>query len=1071
MSNLIKYLVLSVLFLVMPTLADYNPFSNVKNARELMTQARRMHFQVRFRYRPARSISQFDKVDEMHVSGRVVYAVWYNSFRMKDFTGKGIDEVRKELKNSNITSKILYTPTTSNLYNRVYRQSISPGKTIYAKGSPAHRSSSQNSSYGHYETIKVRSFSGVKTKKVWVQGSSRGSSNYSANNTPFDAQGNVLLTLYVYKYAGIAKKMIDLKGLTLQEAKSKIKKYKLPIGYIQDIYKSTTNPKLYGKIFSQTIKPGTPIVKPKYMGVQIYSMPKIKMPDLTKGWTLKKAMQNRYFIITPQYTKIIENSKNRSLNGKIYSQDVKPGTSLFRPTNIHVKVYKLIKCVFPPNVKNMSIEDAVAKLKRAGFKPKIIDLDVLNYIKKHPSVYKIAPQKVLDEKIICMAPKSTVAITRIKLKETVLPNWKDKKCDSIKSEIKKIEKRLGKVYFKIKEVENRSYKKGNILISANPKWGSTIKTFQTVELLCRKKVYLPKMRDDESIVPPDIVGKTLEDAKKEMKELGFTNVTVKKEKRVGVVDGTVLDVWGQMDNPTIGIVRSKSERMTLLVADINGKEMPIMPNILGASPEVAKSILVKKGFRDIRFESEASSYVKHITSLPAGTVIATSPRGGNKCQYGYDSTIFLTVKLKPNQKLPANVKKSKPEKSSIVKVPALASTVDATIKKIKDAGLVPKVEYVSTKFTSLNGKIKPGSTPPWGTILKRGSTVSFGVYVLHPRVPSVVAISKDTAIKIIKKAGFKEKMTYYITDNKNLDGKVKSQTPRSGTEAKSNSVVSILVYKYSNLVKVPNLVGISKQKAIDILKKYVKDLKYRVVYVYTALSTLNGKIQKTTPPYNTKMSSGSTVTLYVYKLLDKVPSVIGKTEQEAKSILEKFGFEVKKLYSKDHKANIVWYQHPKANSKLTHAAVTISVGKVSTVKPSMRKSIKLTQLSPQIKQKIEDFYRDFKEAYESKDEGRVVSFLSSDWTSASGGDISDMEDNLNRTFRVFDEIEYDISGLNIQPMGENRYRVSYNLNIAGQIYDDDITHKEKSSVQEEVLVKNGKVEIEKTLGGRYWSIK
>ncbi len=1076
MKILIKHIWLAMiaLLLVITTnsLAAYNPFGSLKSGRELINKANQMHFRVRFRYRPARNISQFDKIDEIHISNRVVYAVWYNSFRMKDFIGKGIDEVKKELKNSNISLKILYTPTTSDKYNRIYKQSINPGQTIVAKGSPASAGgSTHDSSYGHYETITVPSFSGSKTKRVWVQGPSKNRSYASSGSTLYDANGNVLLTLYVYKYAGPIKKMVNLKGLTLEEAKAKIKKYKLPIGYIQDIYKKTTNPKLYGKIFSQSIKAGSLIKKPRYIGVQIYAFPKIKMPDLTKGWSLQKAKQNRYLIITPTYKKIAENAKNRKLDGKIYYQDVKAGTILFRPTKVHVKVYKLIKCIYPPNVKNQDINNALTKLKRAGFKPKVVYVDVLNYIKNHKSVYKIAEGKVLDEKISCIAPGSEVKIATIKLKETILPNWENRKCDGINKDIEKLKARLGKVYFKTEKVENRSYKEGNILVRSDPAWGSKIKTFQTVKLFCRKKVYIPKMRSDEAIVPPDIRGKTIKDARKEMKELGFTNVTVKKEKKIGAIDGTVLDVLGQMDDPAIGVVRSKSERMTLLVADINAQEMPIMPSVLGATPEIAKSILVKKGFRDIRFESEASSYVKHVTSLPAGTVIATSPRGGSRCQYGYDSTIFLTVKLKPNQKLPENVKKNPPTKSDIVKVPALATTVDATIKKIKDAGLIPKVIYESTKFSSLNGKIKPGSTPPWGTIVKRGSIVTFSVYSLHSLVPSVVAISKDTAIKIIRKNGFKERVTYYITDNKNLNNKVKSQTPKSGVEAKPNSTVNITVYKYSNLVTVPKLTGISKSKAIDLLKKYVKNLNYKIVNVHTALSTLNGVVQKTVPPYKTKVKNGSTVTLYVYKLLDKVPSVVGKTEKEAEALLKKFGFGIKKLYNKEHKAGIVWFQHPEANSKLTHAAITISIGKSTVAKPTINKNIRLSsRLSEEDKRKIEDFYRAFKEAYESKDESRVVSFLSPDWSYA-GGDISDLEDNLNRTFRVFDEIEYKISGLNIQPEGNGKYKVSYNLNIIAEIYDDDITHEEKSSVQEEVSVKNGKVEIEKTIGGRFWSIK
>ena len=1081
--------------------AEYSPFGNIKNARELIKRAN--HYQVHFRYRQARTILDFDKISDLHVYGRNVYATWFNTFRIGSYIGKPIDDVQRQFRNSNIKLKIIYVPTTNlDSYGRVYKQSIKPYSIVVANKfnstvrknsniiSKPNKSQKQIENVylnghiiGHYEYIYKRSSFGARRKmKVFVQGPNRNNNNSSYNThntqaTPYDTSGNVLLTLYVYKYSGKATKMIDLKGLTLQEAKAKLKKLKIPIGYIQDIYAKTKDRSLYGKIFHQTIKAGTLITKPKYMGVKIYSMPKINMPNLARdGWTLKKAQHFPYFIVVPSYKKILSpkptwNRRSTSLEGKIYKQDIKPGTILFRPTKVHVGVYNIITCIYPPFVVNQKTADAIAKIKSVGLKPVVTNIDLLDFIKKNLDVSR-KDGVVVEQDFSCVVPGSKISIRQLKLKNTILPNWENKDCDSVKKEIEKIKTKLGEIYFSFQEVENKSYKKGNILIGSEPKWGSVIKTFDKVKLLCRKRIYLPKYNSStEAIIPLDIKGKTEDEAKKELSALGFTNIKVKKQKKLGAVDGTVLDVLGQLDNPTIGIVRSKKEKMTLLIADINAKFMPLMPNILGATPEVAKRILIKKGFKDIRFESEASSFVKHITSLPAGVVIATSPRGGNICQYGFDSTIFLTVKLKLNQKLPKNVKQENSKKSDIVKVPPLDTTVEKTVKKIKDRGLVPKIVYIKTKFKHFDGKIKPGSNPSWNTIVKRGTTVTFSVYTFHAIVPTVVAISKQTAIKILHENGYKERVNYFITDNKNLDGDVKSQKPKAGTEAKQGTIVDILVYKYSNLITVPKVTNISKDRAIDIITKYTKGLEYKIIYTPTVLKTLDGTVYKTMPPYKTKVSVSSTITLYVYKLLDKVPSVIGKTEDSAISYLKQFGFDVIKLYSGKHKAGIVWFQHPAANSKVTHSAITISIGKSTIPKPSMRQSIKISQPSSDITLKIQNFYRRFKEAYESRDEGSVVSLLSSDWETSNGGDISDLEDNLNRVFRVFDEIEYNISNFSMQALGDNLYKVSYNVNIKGYIYDSDITHDEKSSVQEEVKIDNGKVLIVKTIGGQYWSIK
>ena len=1174
MKKIVKYigfvLIVLPLFLATNILADYNPFSGVKNARELMKKANQIHFHVNFHYRPARDISHFDKVEDIHVSRRIAYVTWYNTFRMNSYIGKGIDEARRDLKNSNISLKIIYTPTTSTTsYNRIYKQSIQPGRMISAKKTDAKTNTSyaysrqkQNNLEsdrrygGHYETITVRSFGGAKKKRVWVQSSGSSSRNSYAQPrypTPYDPNGNVLLTLYVYKYAGKAVKMINLYGLSLEEAKNRIKKAKLPISYIQDVYEKTTNPTMYGKIFFQTIKAGTPIFKPQMMGVKIYRFPPKKMPNLIRQ-RISNLKKSDYYTVIPTYVETFNRyAFGRPSDGVIFYQSVKPGTLMSMKTKVLVKVYKykdpftpsdfiglgkneaiqkarnrkinyyiktidiykyykktnlstaflashknkivaanfvkehrsvfgtkspnhiemtevVVKCIKPPNVIGKKIDDAIATIKKAGFKPIITEVDVLDYINKHKPVYPL--DKVSDEDMSCKTHGSKVEIKRIKPRKMILPNWEGRKYDSIKNDIKKIKTKLGNIRFELNTVNNRSYKKGNRIVSSTPKWGSTIKTFDTVKIYYEKDIYLPDVGPYHAYIPPDIEGKTEKEAKKELLALGFSNVKVKKEKKVGAVEGTVIDVLGQIDNSSIGKVRIKAERLTLLIADKNGVEMPIMPNVLGLTPEKAKEILVKKGFKDIRFKSEASSFVKHNTSLfPIGTVISTSVDIGSKCLYGYDTIIELVVKLKPKQTLPSNTKKTGCKKSETVKVPPLKTTISDAIKAIKDAGLIPKVNYVPTKLAHFKGKTKPGSIPAWGTVVKCGSTVTFSAYVYNPQVPFAKLCSKETAIKLIRKNGLKEKVTYLITDNKNLDGEVKSQKPKPGTKVKPGSFVEILVYKYSNMTIVPKLVNLTKQHAIDIIEKYTKSLKYKVVYVNTALKTLDGKVLKTSPSSGARAKNGTAIVLYVYKLLKKVPSVVGKTEQDATKYLESLGFGVKKLYAKGHKASIVWFQHPEANSNLTHAGITLSIGKSIVPKPSINHNIRMAKPASDAISKIQNFYRRFKEAYESKDESQVVGFLSDDWTSANGGDVSDLENNLNRSFRVFDEIQYKISGLNIQSMGYNKYRVAYNVNIIGQIYDDDITHEEKSSVQEEVIVKHGKVKIIKTLGGRFWSIK
>ena len=74
-------------------------------------------------------------------------------------------------------------------------------------------------------------------------------------------------------------------------------------------------------------------------------------------------------------------------------------------------------------------------------------------------------------------------------------------------------------------------------------------------------------------------------------------------------------------------------------------------------------------------------------------------------------------------------------------------------------------------------------------------------------------------------------------------------------------------------------------------------------------------------------------------------------------------------------------------------------------------------------------------------------------------------------FSIFDEIKCDINSLNINSIGQNKYSVTYVITIKGFIYDEDIEHTEKSSVNEEIVIDNGTPKIFKTLSGKYWKTR
>ena len=125
-----------------------------------------------------------------------------------------------------------------------------------------------------------------------------------------------------------------------------------------------------------------------------------------------------------------------------------------------------------------------------------------------------------------------------------------------------------------------------------------------------------------------------------------------------------------------------------------------------------------------------------------------------------------------------------------------------------------------------------------------------------------------------------------------------------------------------------------------------------------------------------------------------------------------------------------------------------------------------------LKDKVKDLYGRFKEAYEAKNASGVIYCLSDQWESSDGGTLSDLQQNLRRTFRTFDQIQFRIENMQISNIAEDRFRVSYDAVITSRIYKRNLKHEEKSSVQEEVTIgSSGKPKISKTLGGRFWYVK
>ena len=128
--------------------------------------------------------------------------------------------------------------------------------------------------------------------------------------------------------------------------------------------------------------------------------------------------------------------------------------------------------------------------------------------------------------------------------------------------------------------------------------------------------------------------------------------------------------------------------------------------------------------------------------------------------------------------------------------------------------------------------------------------------------------------------------------------------------------------------------------------------------------------------------------------------------------------------------------------------------------------------TPEEAAQVRAFYDRFAKAYESRDDAGVMSLVSDDWHASDGTSTAGLQDNLRRSFRMFDDISFRIENLRVRRLLPHHYQAEYDATIVSRIYKRNLKHEEKSAVSEEVgSDPSGKLKLEGTLNGRYWYVK
>ena len=223
--------------------------------------------------------------------------------------------------------------------------------------------------------------------------------------------------------------------------------------------------------------------------------------------------------------------------------------------------------------------------------------------------------------------------------------------------------------------------------------------------------------------------------------------------------------------------------------------------------------------------------------------------------------------------------------------------------------------------------------------------VSKLVFNQDVNLPNFVGMTKEEAQKeadkIKVKLEFEEEFSADVEE-----GKVISQDPefKENSKIKEKSTVSLKISKGTELVKVPKVTGMEKEEAI----KTLEDLGLKVeIKEETSKKVEEGYVINQDIAENKEINAGDTVTITVSTGTGitqvSVPSVTGKTENEARTALESAKLKVTVNYEEDSSKTegIVLKQNVESGKKVDEGTtVTITVNKAESKSGTVTVNVK-----------------------------------------------------------------------------------------------------------------------------------
>lgn len=259
------------------------------------------------------------------------------------------------------------------------------------------------------------------------------------------------------------------------------------------------------------------------------------------------------------------------------------------------------------------------------------------------------------------------------------------------------------------------------------------------------------------------------------------------------------------------------------------------------------------------------------------------------------------------------------------------NNVDPNTKKIMKILMVVAAVVIALAAVFMIGKAAGIFNSVPGVVEEEGTE--------KVKVPDVVGMTKEDAIKELKKKSLGYRFMEPSTSDKYEKGEVMEQKTKAGTRVAKNTEIQLVesLGKEVKKVPVPDVTGKDEAEA----QKILEDAGFKVENKAKYDDMAAGKVISTDPAPGIELEEGKTVTMYVSQGKERVevPNLVGHTYDEAVAMLTELGLtpNATEEYSNKNTGEVL-SQTQSAGKKVEKGSTidfVISKGKEQAVVPGL----------------------------------------------------------------------------------------------------------------------------------------